>query len=435
MAIDAATARVERYPYSLSIPIAASLLVLVAGLFAVAQVRDAGTLGEISEVHLVEPIGYLLMAPMSDVLDALTLLSARQHVAGLLGLLALWIAWRLTRPRQVRYAWRAILASFATLMLLVVTAYVSLALVPRPMAYLEAVDPDLIRIDFHSHSNSSKDARRTFSIENNRAWHRAGGYDVAYVTDHAALAESLRGHATQSANNGDVVLLSGIEADWKGEHVGLLGPQHTIRDLLSGNLRSIDARRFTAGSLHLAREPILIWNHPRADRLDRLPVADRDTALGVRAIEISNGAPHGMDLVRRKRQQIIELAARHDLALVSGTDNHGWGFVAPNWTLLHLRNWRELNDVELARSIEGAIGDQGRGATRVVERTSVDPGVSAAALALTIVTVPWGVLTTLSEDERLMWIGWIWVIFATRLLMQRRLRPSTRTAVIAVPTG
>ena len=75
----------------LSIPIAASLVVLFAGLFAVAQVRDAVTLGDVSGVQLVKPLGYVLLAPLSDVLDAISLLSARQHIAGLLGLLGLWV--------------------------------------------------------------------------------------------------------------------------------------------------------------------------------------------------------------------------------------------------------------------------------------------------------------------------------------------------------
>jgi hypothetical protein len=67
-----------------------------------------------------------------------------------------------------------------------------------------------------------------------------------------------------------------------------------------------------------------------------------------------------------------------------------------------------------------------------VERTSVDPGVSSAALALTIFTVPWCVLTTLSEDERLMWIGWIWAIFAARSLLLRP-RQLAGTGSVAIP--
>lgn len=423
MATNAATARAAPSPHTLSllIPIAVSIAVMVAGLFTVPQVRDAGTLQEVSGVHLVKPIGYILVAPLSDLLDAITLLSARQHIAGVLGLVGLWALWRFARPPRMGHGRRATLVSFSALLACIAVAYLSVALLPRPMAYLASVDPDIMRIDFHSHTNFSRDAHRTFSVENNRAWHRAGGYDAAYLTDHGALAEIQRRH-TNALPGGrrDVILFQGIEADWMGEHVGLLGPERAIRDVLSADLRDLDTRRFTDCSHRYAREPILIWNHPRADQLEEPPIANCGTAVGVRAIEISNGAPHGMDLVRRKRQQIVALARKYNLALMSGTDTHGWGYAAPNWTLLRLKNWRELNDDEIATRIEGAIRERGLSATRVVERTTVDPGMSTAALTLTILIVPWRVLTTLSAEERLIWVGWVWAIAAVGLLRRRR---------------
>ncbi len=79
---------------------------------------------------------------------------------------------------------------------------------------------------------------------------------------------------------------------------------------------------------------------------------------------------------------MVELARRHDLALTSGTDNHGWGYAAPNWTLLKLANWRSLDRRHLAEAIERDLRDGGFGATRVVERTTADPGTSAIALSL-----------------------------------------------------
>jgi hypothetical protein len=127
-----------------------------------------------------------------------------------------------------------------------------------------------------------------------------------------------------------------------------------------------------------------------------------------------------MDLVRRKRQQIVDFARKNNLALTSGTDNHGWGYVAPNWTLVVVKNWRDLRDDELAARIEVAIREQGSSATRVVERTSVDPVVSPAALAFTVLAVPWRMLTTLSVEERLSWLGWIWAIAAVGVSRQRR---------------
>lgn len=433
MTVDTAASRAAARPHALLdrepawagtrpllIPLAMSLVILVAGLFTLAPVQDAVTSREVADVSLGKPITYVLLAPVSDVLDALTLLSARQHVAGLLGALALWAMWRSSRPRGMRQDWVGISISFSTLVACILVAYASVALLPRPMAYLASADPDLIRVDFHSHTKNSRDAHQTFTAESNRAWHRGGGYDVAYVTDHKALAEAQRGRAKfLPGGRKDVILLPGIEADWMGEHVGLLGSEPTIRDMLSANLRNLVVRRSTVASNGSIIEPILIWNHPRADQLEKLPIVGRGSTVDVRAIEISNGAPHGMDLVRRKRQQIVDLARKYNLALTSGTDSHGWGYVAPNWTLLRIKNWRDLNEEQLATRIEGEIREHGFNATRVMERTTVDPGMSTFALAATIFIVPWRMLTTLTAEEREMWMAWIWAIAGVGLLRRR----------------
>lgn len=403
------------------VPLAISLAVLIAAAFAVPAVRDAATLAAVPEAHLARPAGYVALAPLSNVLDTLTLLSARQHAAVVLGLLALWAAWRVTRARRSR-DWRSHVASFATVLAVIVTAYVAAVLLPRPMAYLVSHDPDILRIDFHSHTAASKDARQTFSAERSRAWHRAGGYDVAYVTDHATVAGASRGIANNPPTARDgMVLLPGIEVTWRGEHVGILGAVRTYRGLLTPNLRDVDARGLTIASAVATHEPVVIWNHAR-ELTSNLPLASRPKTAGVRAIEIANGAPRGMDRVRPKRPQLVALAERHDLALTAGSDCHGWGYAAPNWTLMRLANWRDLNPDALAARIEGGLRDGGFGATRTVERAIADPGTSAVALAFSVVAVPWRMLTTLSVGERAMWLAWTWAMAGAVSLRSRRRR-------------
>jgi hypothetical protein len=56
-------------------------------------------------------------------------------------------------------------------------------IMPRPMAGLEATT-DIIVVDFHAHTKFSHDGRPDWKPEDVRAWHRAAGFDVAYVTDH-----------------------------------------------------------------------------------------------------------------------------------------------------------------------------------------------------------------------------------------------------------
>ena len=416
-----AASRAFWHPQLPWIPLAISLAVLIAAAFAVPPVRDAAMLSAVSEAHLARPAGYVALAPLSNVLDTLTLLSARQHGAVVLGLLALWAAWRGARPR-CRRGWRSHIASLATVLAAIVTAYAAAVFLPRPMAYLASHDADILRIDFHSHTAASKDARQTFSVERNRAWHRAGGYDVVYVTDHATVADTERGMANNPpAGRDGVVLLQGIEATWMREHVGILGAARIYRGLLTPNLRNVDARGLTIASAVATREPVVIWNHAR-ELTNRLPFASGPATAGVRAIEISNGAPSEMDRIRPTRPQLVALAERYGLALTTGSDCHGWGHTAPNWTLMRLANWRGLDHGALAARIESVLRDRGFSATRAVERATADPGTSAVALAFSVVGVPWRMLTTLSAGERLMWLVWTWAIAGAVLLRRRRHR-------------
>jgi hypothetical protein len=230
-----------------------------------------------------------------------------------------------------------------------------------------------------------------------------------------------------SASQG-VILLPGIELNWKGEHVGLLGSGRWCRGLMSTDLRDLDTSAFETTGRGTTRQPFIIWNHPRDSKLGSLPFSGDEGTAGVRAIEISNGAPHGMDWVRRKRQQIVALARQHGLALTSGTDNHGWGYAAPNWTLLRLENWRDVRYDDLSVRIEQALSKNGAHATRVVERTTADPGTSSAALALSVFIVPWRMLTVLSTHERLMWLAWTWTI--TGIVLAQRILTRTRLSAV-----
>src|SRR6185312_9872898 len=71
-----------------------SVLVIVTAAFAVDPVRDAATLQPVGEASLTYPAAYLALAPISAVLDTLTLLTVAQHIAILVSVVVLFIAWR-----------------------------------------------------------------------------------------------------------------------------------------------------------------------------------------------------------------------------------------------------------------------------------------------------------------------------------------------------
>ena len=403
------------------LPIVFSLLVILSAAAPMRPVRDAASLTDVSEAYLARPAGYVAIAPISAVFDTVALLSVRQHIALLAGLLVLLVCWRVLRHIRTGSTARRHLVSLAVFFVVFLATYAGAVLLPRPMAYLATQDPGLMIVDFHSHTSASRDARRGFSVEDNRDWHRRAGYDVAVITDHATVAGAERGLANNAPSGlDDPVILQAIEATWNGEHVSVLGAQRTYTGMLTENLRDIDPDALRLVSIVRSREPIVVWHHPRD--LSRLAPAAGPATAGIRAIEIANGAPNTMDDVKPKRAQIVALAERHGLMLTTGTDNHGWGYTAPAWTLMRPQHWRGLSSDQLAMSVETVIREAGIRGSRAVERTVPYPA-SAAGLALTVVSVPVTMLRTLSTDERVMWLVWIWAVWAlARWATHRRAR-------------
>jgi hypothetical protein len=409
-------------PFSWLLAVAA--LVLASAPFAIAPIRDAVTLGPLTEASLRHPSLYVLLAPVSDVLDLLTLLSIRQHIA-LVSTLALgyglwwWRRGRVMPPtvatrrqRTVRIAARVGLALLA-----VVSVYAAGAVMPRPMAALD-VGPDILVLDVHTHTKYSHDGRPDWTPEDNRAWHRDAGFGAAYITDHRTFEGARDAWANNPANSGeDVVLLPGIEVVWKGEHVNVLDADRAVRGLLTPTLRDIDEDALRMASLVRGGEPVLVETLP-GDLSKMIPARGPGTP-GVRAVELIDGAPEGLGQGRRERARIIHLGDSLNLALVAGSNHHGWGHTAGGWTLMYLPGWRAAPPTELASAVTMVLRRGGRHATKVVERYVADTE-SGIDLVLTVPLVVWGMMRSLSTDERVVWLAWALAIFL--LMRLRRMR-------------
>ncbi len=398
------------------LPSVISLVVILSSAFAVQPVFDAATLGDVVDAFMERPLGYVVLAPLSNMLDTLTLLSASQHIAVLTGAIGLFVAWRAVH-------WKAglkrHLVATASCFAAIVAAYAAAAFLPRPMAMLATNNDGVLRIDFHSHTDASHDGHG--SVEWLREWHRRAGYDVAYVTDHAAVSAAERGQANNpNPAGGGVTLLQGIETTWSGEHVTIPNAQRVYKGLLTANLADVDTQGLRLAGFIPGREPIVIWNHPR--QLGALPPASGPGTIGIRAMEIVNGAPKDAGRLRTNRQQIVTMAQRGDVALTSGSDNHGYGRATPGWTIMRIVGWRGASPDALAFEIEKVIREGGFRSTRVVERRVADPGTSAALTAASIATIPWVMFTTLSNDERGWWLVWTWGLFALSQVARRRSR-------------
>jgi len=373
----------RRYPFT----IALIVLVLASATNPLPPVVDAVT-GAAADADLVRPLPYILAAPLSNVLDALTFLSldrARVFLASWLVALALWGAVRRGS------AWRRV-ARAVTGPLLLVALAAATVLLPRPVPRLVVDDPaETTVIDYHAHTAASHDGRRGWTALDLARWHAAQGFDASYVTDHNLV------FADQSAAPADlpIPLLPGAEWSVFGQHVLALGEEAPIdRDPYNANTRGMlrifaDLHRHRA--LAIASIPEYWLNH--WDDLDAFVKA------GVDGFEIVNCAPKAIGFPARARARVVALAKQHELLLVGGSDNHGWGKVTCVWNLTQ-------------------PGARGPAANHVVARpvALLQGDIPAWTAAF---TQPWIMLRSLSWPERVSWLTWLLVVFIYRAVPRR----------------
>jgi hypothetical protein len=91
---------------------------------------------------------------------------------------------------------------------------------------------------------------------------------------------------------------------------------------------------------------------------------------------------------------------------------------------MRIGGWRGMSTDSLAMRIESVLRLGRNGSTLVVERRVAD-GTNPLALLFASAVIPWRMLTTLSTDERVVWLIWTWaIVLVVRGVRLSRLRPS-----------
>ena len=408
----------------LSAPIAISAVFILGALIPRPPIVNALTHGALSGVHLETPVWYRILAPVSDVFDALTLLSIPQVISVFVFVLAVAAAARIvstiSRSRSgQRPVHPAAHLRFAANVVGAFVAVAGLALLTiRPMAAVKVDDPNLVAVDFHSHTSASHDGRPTFPPEQNREWHRRAGFDVAYVTDHHTFvgANSAMASNPPSSGNG-VVLLPGLEYRDGDEHVLAIGLDPRRTDPVRHEWHPINDSQKGVGS-DFKVPPLLILCLP--GNVHRIPADEEIGVARLSGIELSDGSPPGLQQGASDFPSIVALAQRRNLALVAGSDNHGWGHTAAAWTILRIPGWRSMSPNVLDTSIRRTLLTRGNLATEVVSRR-LPPAASKLSIALTAPAIALGILRDIGWGERLSWIAWTWAICLAVVFVRRRI--------------
>lgn len=385
---------------------------------------------------LRRPIAYEILAPVSDILDTISLFSPAQCWISYASCGLVFLFFQLRRRRSARKAFSftetvRVFAVFTGGAL----AIVGIALtVWRPMAAIRLADPNQIAIDFHSHTSASHDGRGGFDAEKNREWHSSAGYNVAYVTDHRTFDGALEARRRNPTRAGDrTTLLPGVELRDGDEHPILIGV-----DPERMRITSPDWQQAAVAADGGPAPPILLLSLP--GDVTRIPRDETDGRVRLGGIEISDGSPRGMAQSERDGDAIIEISERLRLALVAGSDNHGWGRTAPAWSVMQLSGWRAMTPAQLDVAIRQAMIARGSQAIDVIARRTARSPASFVEGATTGVAIALVMLRTLSPVERTSWLIWTWGLYAFSRLMTgtnrrtQRLRTARRRRRLPPPS-
>ena len=408
-----------------------TVLVAVSALTTVPALQDAATHQPFPPATLHHPPGYLLGAPLFGLFDSVSLFTLRQHYALVLTLVLLYLAHRLVaallarrsdpsrpRPSLRRRAAREALFAVAALATLL-GFYAAAALFPRPMIAIRLADPDLLAVDFHSHTNHSHDGWSRFTAARNRAWHEAGGFGAAYITDHYTWAGVDDARPANPARAGDrTVLLSGMEVRLRDRHTNILGDRSRYAFALDSTWHHLDPDSITAARDRGAAPPTMLYTIPGA--LDRIVPLAPGSPAGVVGVELSDGAPRGLEQAKGERADILALADSMDLAVVAGANLHGWGRTVAAWSVMRVPGWQGMSPSRLGEAIEAALHRDRRRAVTAVERRMPHHDGSVVKLAATVPWLLWEHFRMLSVAERVSWLTWAAVGVAVRTAVRRR---------------
>ena len=400
---------------------------MITAVFSLSPLVDVATAASPLTATLRTPTLYDLFAPISNVLDALTLLSPAQYWAtfaicalcfvGTTCVGQLRAFGRLSAARSARSAAGFLGGTIAVAGIMLIA--------PRPMASLELNDPNLITVDFHSHTEASHDGRAGFSAERSREWHRSSGFDAGYVTDHQTFDGALEAVKSNPVLAGEgSVLLPGVELRDGAEHLILIGV-----DPRRMKISSPDWEGAAVAADGGPAPPILLLSLP-GDIL-RIPPAEIHGAIRLAGIEASDGCPRGLAQAAMQRDSILAISARLGVALVSGSDNHGWGRTAPAWSVLRIPGWRTMKPGELDIAIRQTILTRRARAVQVIARRTAAPPHNAIQSALGGLSVGLVMVRTMNPRDRISWAAWSWALCLVALRRARTKRNRRRASASA----
>ena len=205
------------------------------------------------------------------------------------------------------------------------------------MGRLISADPNVLLIDFHSHTQFSHDGRPSFSPEANMRWHERQGYNASFITDHNLVdaAEIAKKDSEGNWQHTGYRSLEGEEVSLKKTHLVILGNRQKV-DNVPFDLDAQKIHNFVI-AMHALHLPVIAslpeywlyhWTESGFGSY-------QDFVLwGMDGFEIVNSAPKAQDFPLALRAQIVDLCRSHNLFMTGISDNHGYGYATAVWNAM-----------------------------------------------------------------------------------------------------
>ena len=387
-------------------PLFWSGLILLSQAFPLAApVRDAATLLPLPQFHLHFPFWHLVFTPFCSVADALTVLGAQEEKVLIVTVFILGF----------------LLAGFrrGILSFLLFTAFVAWGvLVPRPMGRLIASDPNVLLIDFHSHTQFSHDGRKSFAPELNMRWHEQQGYNAAFITDHNLVEGAVRAKNASEADwkQTGYRSLEGEEVSLKKTHLVILGNRQKI-DNVPFDLNGLKIHEFVT-AMHQLQLPVIaslpeywLYHWTEAGYGSYQDFA----AWGMDGFEIINSAPKAQDFPLAYRSKIVDLCRAYNLFMTGISDNHGYGYATAAWNAMRIPGWQSLAPDALEKAVIQQLGVERFQAIQVLERVRYIPTTTFQLLISPWATL-WLYWRALALLQCFSWVAWIWLLHLVKAL-------------------
>ncbi len=356
------------------------------------------------------PLMYTVFAPFFEIADRWSFLSLRQHEVMLIWLCAGWVLFRICRNRNAQWnIFHALkeFGYFAGYLAAVACAAALVTLVPRPMAALKSLDPDIMLCDFHSHTSYSWDARKSFTPERNLDWHSRAGFDAAFITDHNVFDGSEQSASRTQALSGGIVSMRGEEVSLHRSHWAVLGVEKVISNSLYDS--GLDGVRIFLSEMNKPPKPVVVaslpeyWLNHWGEGVSNL------AAWGADGFEIVNSAPIALDFPPSLRRQMVEFCRERNLIVTGITDSHGWGSSCYVWNAVRLPGWRQIPRAKLESALLHQLRAKKFEAVKVIVRVQAVSPENIFALALDPLRQAWEGARSMPLTHATVSLLWIWI--------------------------